>query len=221
MEYLITFLEGIASFISPCILPMLPIYVAYFAGGNAKDERKVLKNSLGFVLGFTVIFVLLGIFAGTLGSFIQKYKLIINIVMGIIVIIFGLNYLGILKIKILNRKNNIEQDKSNLNFLSSILFGIIFAICWSPCVGVYLSSALMLSASYGSVLKGAILLLIFSLGIGLPLVISAVLIKKLENTFLAIKKHYNLINKISGIFLILIGILIMFDINSIFSKFLR
>ena len=213
MEYILTLLEGIASFISPCMLPMLPIYIAYFAGG--KGKKRTFINSLAFVIGFTIVFVLLGIFAGTFGMFIQKHINIINVIMGIIVIIFGLNYIGVFKIKFLNKSKSIDIDKNNLKFFSSILFGIIFAICWTPCVGVYLSSALMFSAIYGNIVKSALMLFIFSLGIGIPLVISAVLIDRLENTFNFIKKHYKIINIISGVFLIIVGILIMFGINDI------
>lgn len=213
MEYILTLLEGIASFISPCMLPMLPIYIAYFTGG--KSKKRAFINSLAFVIGFTIIFVLLGVFAGTFGMFIRKYIKLINVIMGIIIVIFGFNYIGIFKIKFLNKSKSIDINKNNLKFLSSILFGMIFAICWTPCVGVYLSSALMFSATYGNIVKSALMLFIFSLGIGIPLVISAVLIDKLESTFDFIKKHYKIINIISGIFLIIVGILIMFGINNI------
>ena len=213
MEYILILLEGIASFISPCMLPMLPIYIAYFTGG--KNKKRAFINSLAFVIGFTIIFVLLGVFAGTFGMLIRKYIKLINVIMGLIIVIFGLNYIGLFKIKFLNKSNSIDIDKNNLNFISSMLFGMIFAICWTPCVGVYLSSALMLSATYGNIVKSALMLLIFSLGIGIPLVISAVLIDKLKSTFDFIKKQYKIINIISGVFLIIVGILIMFGINNI------
>lgn len=206
MQYFISFLEGIITFISPCLLPMLPIYISYFAGGDTKNTKKTLTGAFGFVLGFTVVFISLGALASTIGSFLKEYQTAINIISGLIVILFGLNYLGIFKLNIFqgNRKN---FDTSNLNFFSSILFGIIFSIGWTPCVGAFLGSALMMASVQGKILTGILMLLSYSLGLGLPFILSAVLIQKLKTTFDFIKKNYATINTISGIFLILVGIL--------------
>lgn len=209
MDYLLIFVEGLASFISPCVLPMLPMYISYFAGQD-KSTKKTLTNASGFVLGFTTLFVLLGVFASTFGKLIQNYSSYINIAMGIIIILFGLHYMGILHIKILDKTKGIKQTKKDLSFLSAILFGILFSICWTPCVGVFLSSALMMSATYGSILQGIIMLLLYSLGLGIPFIITAIFLEKLKTTFEFIKKHYNIINKIAGIILIITGIVIMF-----------
>ena len=206
MQYLISFLEGIITFISPCLLPMLPIYISYFAGGDTKNTKKTLTTALGFVLGFTVIFIALGALAGTLGSFLKEYQTVVNIISGFIVILFGLNYLGILKINLFqgNRKN-INTD--NMNFFSAVLFGIIFSIGWTPCVGAFLGSALMLASQQGQVLTGMLMLLSYSLGLGIPFILSAVLIQKLKTTFDFIKSNYRIINTVSGIFLIIVGIM--------------
>ena len=96
MQYIISFLEGIITFLSPCLLPMLPIYISYFAGGGERSNKKTLKTAFGFVLGFTIVFVALGALAGTLGSFLTKYQTVVNIISGLIVIVFGLNYMGVL-----------------------------------------------------------------------------------------------------------------------------
>lgn len=142
MQYVIAFLEGIITFISPCLLPMLPIYISYFAGGEQSTKRTI-KGALGFVSGFTVIFVLLGALAGTVGSFLKEYQTAVNIVSGVIVIFFGLNFLGILKINLF--KGSRHTVKTNhMGFFSAFLFGIIFSIGWTPCVGAFLGSALML-----------------------------------------------------------------------------
>lgn len=206
MQYFISFLEGIITFISPCLLPMLPIYISYFAGGDTKNTKKTLTGAFGFVLGFTIVFISLGALAGTLGSFLKEYQTAVNIISGLIVILFGLNYLGIFKLNIFqgSRKN---FDTNNLNFFSSILFGIIFSIGWTPCVGAFLGSALMMASVQGKVLTGILMLLSYSLGLGIPFILSAVLIQKLKTTFDFIKKNYATINIISGIFLILVGIL--------------
>ncbi|MBE5936257.1 MAG: cytochrome c biogenesis protein CcdA [Lachnospiraceae bacterium] len=206
MQYVISFLEGIITFISPCLLPMLPIYISYFAGGGKRTTKKTLTCAIGFVIGFTLIFVCMGALAGTFGSFIKQYDKIVNIILGLIVIIFGLNYLGVLKINLF-RGSKIDVDKSNLGFFSSTLFGIVFSIGWTPCVGAFLGSALMLASSRGHVVEGILMLLAYSFGLGIPFIISAILIDKLKTTFDFIKKHYKVINIMSGSLLILIGIL--------------
>lgn len=209
MEYLITFLEGIISFISPCMLPMIPVYLTYFAGNVAK-KNNVLINSIFFVLGFTTIFCILGVFAGTIGSLLVNYKHIVNIVCGIIVIIFGLSYLDFINIKIFKGMN--KKNKEIKGAFSAFLFGIIFSINLTPCIGAFLGSALMMASVSGTIIKGIFLLLVYSLGLGIPIIISAVLIKKLETVFDVIKKHYKIINNICGVFLIIVGILICFGI---------
>ena len=206
MQYLISFLEGIITFISPCLLPMLPIYISYFAGGDTKNTKKTLSGAFGFVLGFTIVFISLGALAGTIGSFLKEYQTAVNIISGLIVILFGLNYLGIFKLNIFqgSRKN---FDTDNMNFFSSILFGIIFSIGWTPCVGAFLGSALMMASQQGKTLTGILMLLAYSLGLGIPFIFSAVLIHKLKTTFDFIKRNYAIINTISGILLILVGIM--------------
>jgi cytochrome c-type biogenesis protein len=209
MDFLIIFIEGFASFISPCVLPMLPIYVSYFSGQD-KDSKRTIINSLGFVLGFTIIFVLLGIFASTLGKLITANSRYINIIFGIIIILFGMNYMGILNIKILNRSNGITKNMEKLSFFSAIIFGMLFSICWTPCVGVFLSSALMMSASSENILKGGLMLFIYSIGLGIPFILTSIFLDRLKNTFDFIKKHYNVINKIAGVILIFSGIMLIF-----------
>ena len=210
MQYFISFLEGIITFISPCLLPMLPIYVSFFAGEKTEQKKHhALKNAFGFVIGFTIVFVLLGAFAGTLGTILIQYKTIVNIVTGLIVIVFGLNFLGIFQIKFLNATKRADVDIQTHSFWSSILFGMIFSIGWTPCVGAFLGSALMMAAQQGSILKGVFLLLTYSMGLGIPFIISAVLIEKLKTTFTWIKQHYGIITKVSGILLVIVGISMM------------
>ena len=215
MQYLISFLEGIITFISPCLLPMLPIYVSYFAGGNAdRRSQKTLTNALGFVLGFTVVFVTLGALAGTFGGLLIKYRVALNIITGLVVVFFGLNFMGVFKLNIFKGINN-PLAKKDLGFFSSVLFGVIFSVGWTPCVGAFLGSALMLAASEGHTLVGTLMLLCFSLGLGLPFVISAMLIDKLKSAFNFIKRHYTVINAVCGALLVIIGILMM---TGLFSR---
>ncbi len=206
MQYIILFLEGIITFISPCLLPMLPIYISYFAGGGERSTKKSLIGALGFVTGFTFVFVVMGALAGTIGGLLTEYQTAVNIVSGSIVILFGLNFLGVINIHLF-RGSKKNVDTGNMGFLSAVLFGVIFSIGWTPCVGAFLGSALMLASQQGHVVEGMLMLLAYSLGLGIPFLLSAVLIDYLKSTFDFIKRNYETINKISGGLLILIGIL--------------
>ena len=213
MQYFISFLEGIITFISPCLLPMLPIYVSYFAGDSAApydSKRRTLINALCFVLGFTLVFIAMGALAGTFGSFLKGHQtaVAVNVITGLIVVFFGLNYLGIFKMNIFKgiRRNVNTKDMS---MVSAFIFGVVFSIGWTPCVGAFLGSALMLASQQGHITEGMLMLLCYSLGLGIPFILSALLIDRLKDTFNLIKKHYSVINTVCGIFLIIMGILMM------------
>ena len=206
MQIVIAFLEGIITFISPCLLPMLPIYLSYFAGGGERTVKRTLLGASGFVTGFTVVFVAMGALAGTVGSFLKEYQTAVNIVSGLVVIFFGLHFLGVFQLNIFKGFSG-NMDTQNMGFLSAMLFGIIFSLGWTPCVGAFLGSALMLASQQGHVLEGVLMLLLYSIGLGIPFILSAVLIDRLKSTFDFIKKHYTVINIISGSLLILVGIL--------------
>ena len=206
MQYLVSFLEGIVTFLSPCLLPMLPIYVSYFAGGGQRSTGKTLRCALGFVVGFTAVFTAMGALAGSIGSLLVRYQRIVNLVSGIIVIVFGLNYLGLFRWNLFHGGSRV-LDAQDMTFFSAALFGIIFSLGWTPCVGAFLGSALALATQQGHVLEGTLMLLAYSLGLGIPFLLSAVLIDALKGAFDWVKRHYQIINLLSGGFLILIGIL--------------
>ena len=171
---------------------MLPIYISYFAGGGERTTRKTLLGALGFVSGFSVIFVAMGALAGTIGR--------------LVVILFGLNFLGIFKWNLF-RGGGKTVNSHEMGFFSAMLFGMVFSLGWTPCVGAFLGSALMLASQQGHVIEGMLMLLCYSLGLGIPFLLSAVLIDYLKSAFNWIKKHYRIINTVSGCFLILVGIL--------------
>ena len=206
MDYVFTFIEGFASFISPCVLPMLPIYISYFIGEDNKKVSKAVINSIGFVLGFSIVFILLSIFARSFGGIISQNIKYIKIVFGIIIILLGLNYMEIIKINLLNKSKGINKKVKDLNFIKSLVFGMIFSISWTPCIGTFLASALLLIAKNQDMVKGILLMIVYSIGLGIPFIISAVLLEKLKEAFNFIKKHYDIIKKISGIILIIMGI---------------
>ena len=265
MVYLITFLEGIITFISPCILPMLPVYLLYFAGkgssssgnlvnkgtaidtivenspGNAgsggsehgdtirKYEDTIgisagvlgsFKNPLGFVLGFTIVFVVLGAFAGTAGSFLKEYGFYVNLVSGAVIFIFGLSFMGLFRLPLPQLKihrgaagksdlsSSIFSDEGKMSFLKAVVFGMVFSVAWTPCLGTFLGAALMLAAQGGNAAKGFTMLLFYSLGLGIPFVASAVLVDRLKNAFAFIRNHYKIINIVTGGLLAVSGILV-------------
>ena len=203
MTYLITFLEGLITFISPCLLPMLPIYLSFFAG---EQKKRPLLGSLSFIGGFSCVFLLLGLFAGSIGSLLIRYQTIVNIITGLIVIVFGLHFLGLFQLSLFK---GVSAFSRPAGLLSSFLFGMVFSVAWTPCVGAFLGSALMLASQQASALQGALLLLCYSLGLGIPFLISALLIQKLTMAFNWIKRHYRAVQIVSGSFLLVVGIAMM------------
>ena len=211
MEYAITFLEGVITFISPCLLPMLPVYIAYFAGdagrGSADGLARTVVNACGFVVGFTILFTAMGALASTAGSFFAEHQAVLNAVCGGIVMLLGLNYLGILRIPALQRTLRMETDIAPRGFFTSLVFGMVFAVGWTPCVGAFLGSALSMAATTANASAGVALLLCYSAGLGVPFIISAVLIGQLEGAFIWVKSHYRLVDGICGALLVVVGAL--------------
>lgn len=205
MQYFIAFLEGVITFLSPCLLPMLPVYLSYFAGGGERSPRKTLAGALGFVAGFTVVFVLMGALAGTAGQLLQQYHMAVNIVCGAVVIFFGLCYLGVIKLTLF--RGSSRTVDTQMGFGAAVLFGVVFSLGWTPCVGAFLGSALALASQQGHVLVGMAMLLAYSLGLGVPFVLSAVLIDRLKTAFDWVKRHYGVLNRVCGVFLIVVGVL--------------
>ena len=203
MQYVISCLEGIITFVSPCLLPMLPIYISYFAGGGERTTARTVKNALGFVLGFTLVFVAMGALAGTVGSFFKQHQTAVNLLSGLVVILFGLQFLGVFKWNLFRGSGRAVNGE--MGFFSAVVFGVIFSLGWTPCVGAFLGSALALASQQGHVGSGMLMLLAYSLGLGIPFLVSAVLIDKLKSAFDWIKRNYRVINLISGSLLILVG----------------
>ncbi|MBQ3242329.1 MAG: cytochrome c biogenesis protein CcdA [Oscillospiraceae bacterium] len=203
MQYFITFLEGVVSFLSPCMLPMLPVYVSYFAAGSPKKSRAFVRSGL-FVLGFTAVFTLMGLFAGTVGGFLSRHQRWVDLVCGLVVILFGLSYLEVIRLPFLKGVDDVPMAQG---LFSAFLFGMIYSVSLTPCVGAFLGSALMLAGSAGGAGKGALLLLVYSAGLGIPFVLSTLLLHTLQDAFDRIKRHYTLINRICGGALVLLGLL--------------
>jgi cytochrome c-type biogenesis protein len=216
MAYLTAFLEGIISFISPCILPILPLYFSYLAGGVSDGPHKgvLIRNSLSFVAGFTVLFIALGAASTAIGQFLSDHLSLLNRVGGVLVILFALNNLGVFFIPAFNDTHKFQfKSLKNMTVSKSFLFGIVFAVGWTPCVGPLLGSALMMAANAALLWKGMLTLFCYALGLGVPFLFTAFLLEQLEGVFESIKKHSKVISLVSGLFLLAFGIVLVLGFN--------
>lgn len=201
LTVLSTFLEGLISFISPCMLPLLPVYVAYFAAGG-QNRGGTWARALAFVLGFSLVFVFMGVFAGSLGAVLSAHRTVVEIACGAVVILFGLGYLGLFKLPFAGMREGVRKPES---LASAFVFGVVYSVGLTPCVGAFLGAALMQAATAGGAAKGAVLLMAYSAGLGIPFVLSAMLLSRLTTAFGFIKRHYGLINPVCGALLIALG----------------
>lgn len=214
ISILLSFIAGIGSFLSPCILPLIPVYVSYITGYSIEEfkekndlsYKKILISSLCFISGFTVIFTLLGASSTLIGNFIGSRKNIFRYIGAAVMIILGLHISGILKIKKLYFEKRIKFKKLNLHYLSSFILGIGLASAWTPCVGPVLSSILILSSMEETLKRGVILLFSYSMGIGIPFLLIPLFLKKLIPLLNRVKRHYRKIEIFMGLLLIFFGI---------------
>ena len=213
---LASLLAGILTFISPCILPLIPVYITLVTGlsveelDNKKNLLSVFLSSICFVLGFTTVFVFLGLSVTFIGQFFLNNMDILRTIGGIIIIIFALHLIGIFKIKLLYKQFSwIDKIKRTSNYFTIYLIGCAFALSWTPCVDPILASILIMAATQGTNAKGTTLLLIYSLGLAIPFILTALFINRFFSLFNKLKQYYKIIEIISGILLIVIGILII------------
>ena len=230
MSYTLAFLAGVLSFLSPCVLPLLPSYVSFITGLSFKDltvrvDRRGVRyltvtNSLAFIGGFSFVFIALGVSSSAVGGLLFQYVDYIRIIGGILVIIFGLFISGILSLDFFMKEKRIHLTGKPAGYFGTFLVGMTFAAGWSPCVGPYLGTILLYAGSKGSMIYGLKLLMVYSLGLGIPFLLSALAI----NTFLSyspkIAKYMRAIKIISGIILIIFGAMLLTDQIRFLSKLL-
>ncbi len=220
------FTAGILTFLSPCILPLIPSFIAYISGvsyNDLKDDRKgvrakAISHTVLFIVGFSIIFVLMGLTATAIGKTLFAYQKFIRIGGGALIVLFGLTLTGILRIGFLEKSFHIKARVGGATYLGSFLVGVTFAAAWTPCAGPLFGSILVIAGTQGRAIEGAKLLAIYSMGIGVPFLITSAAMQAFLAYFNRFKKAMAYINKAAGVLLILAGILIITDSMNIVAQ---
>ncbi|HEY8890891.1 MAG TPA: cytochrome c biogenesis protein CcdA [Clostridium sp.] len=227
ISILLAFSAGFLSFLSPCVLPLVPAYVSYLTGSSIEELKDdgskflTLYKSFGFVLGFSIIFILMGLSITSLGKLLITHKDLFREIGGTLIVVFGLHTIGVFKIKLFYReKRFLLFDKVKGPF-SGVLMGMAFAAGWTPCIGPILSSILIYAASMNSIGKGVLLLVMYSLGLAVPFILTAMAIGSFTEQFKKFSKYLPVISTISGVLMIIIGVMIFTNKLAILSQYMN
>ncbi len=231
VSVLIAFSAGVISFVSPCVLPLVPSYLTYITGVSFKDLSEAgpkgklkwltVSHSLLFIFGFSLVFVLMGASASYLGQVLIQYQSWIMRAGGILIIILGIHFTGIITIPFLQMEKRFELKKKPLGYLGSFLVGIVFAAGWTPCVGPILSTILLYASTAKSFTTGIVLLAFYSMGLGIPFFLASLAFNSFLSTFEKIKRYLRVITIVSGLFLIVIGILLLTDLFTTLNNYMN
>ena len=232
VSYLAALVAGILSFVSPCVLPLVPGYLSFISGvslesahtGAALPEgttRRVFLASVAFVLGFTVVFVALGAAASQIGLLLNEQLWILTKIAGVLVILFGLHTMGLLKIGALYRQAQIDVKRKPAGPVGAFVVGLAFAFGWTPCIGPILGSILALAAREESVAQGATLLSVYSLGLGVPFLATSLAVNRFFGAFRRVRKYYRMIEIVAGLLMVIIGVLLVLDRFSLIVRALQ
>jgi len=224
------FTAGIISFISPCVLPLIPAYLSFISGVSVEEMKsrdrksevlkKVSLNTILFILGFSVVFVALGASATFFGEFLLAKLSLFNKIAGVIIMILGVHLLGVFRIRFLDYEKRFHTKSRPLGLFGSFLVGLAFAFGWTPCIGPILAGILLVASNQDTVTKGVVLLSSYSLGLGIPFFVTAVSFHTFLSVFGWIKKHFRTVEIVSGVFLIIVGFLIFIGSFSSLTGFL-
>lgn len=235
VSYLVAFTAGVLTFLSPCILPLIPSFIVYITGVSLRDLKdehkteakavkihmKTITHTLFFILGFSVVFVLLGLTATAIGAVLFKYQKAIQIAGGVLIIFFGMIIAGFIKIGFMEKDHHFQIHAKKASYFGSFLVGLTFAAAWTPCAGPILGSILVIAGTKENAAQGAMLLGLYSAGIAVPFLLTSLAINSFLKFFNRFKKAMGYVNMAGGILLILVGILIMTDsLNKISQVFL-
>jgi len=222
------FVAGLFSFLSPCVLPLVPGYVSLISGAGVEELksqesqllRKVMLNSIGFILGFSIVFIALGAISTQVGQLMARYKSVLAQVAGVVIILFGLHLTGIFKIKALYTDARLHSIKGSSSWGGAFLIGFAFAFGWTPCVGPILAVILGFAAVQDSVFKGILLLAVYSLGLAVPFLMTALLMGRFMKFYSGFRRHMHAVEVASGALLIVLGALLVFGRFTIISNYL-
>lgn len=225
----IAFIAGVASFLSPCVLPLVPGYISMLsgesmealrAGGGPPLVARVLRNSIAFVIGFSIVFILLGASATWVGHFLVSRRTIFNLIAGIIIIVFGLHLTGLVKIPLLYRESRIDTGAPKRGLTGSFVLGFAFAFGWTPCIGPILTAILLLAAKRDTVIAGMFLLAIYSAGLAIPFLLTGLGLSQFLRFYGRFRRHLQIVEVLSGVLLIAIGLLMAFNRFTLLSGYL-
>jgi len=220
---------GFLSFVSPCVLPLIPGYLSFVSGVSLEEmrgeaaiaaRRQVLLTSLAFVLGFSLVFIALGATASVLGRFLFSYNKIIGKVAGVLVIVFGLHTMGVFRIPFLETEKRMRASSKPKSLLGALVVGMAFGFGWTPCIGPILSGILLLAGTKDTVSEGVLMLAVYSLGLGVPFILTALAINKFFAATGKIRRYYHTIEVASGCLLVIIGVLLFTDRMTIIVRYL-
>ncbi len=229
ISYFGAFIAGLLSFLSPCVLPLIPSFITYITGLSFADlqaehpthkvRKQTIIHTLLFIAGFTVVFVLLGASATFVGGFLQEHMTIIRRVGGILIIVFGIHVSGLVPIHLLLGEKRVTLHRKPAGFLGSFLVGLAFAAGWTPCIGPILASILMVAATEETVYKGIALLLVYSLGLAIPFFLASLAMHQFMVFFNRFKKHIRIMEVITGLFLVVVGIMIFSNSLAVVQRY--
>lgn len=209
---LVAFVGGVLSFLSPCVLPLVPSYLGFITGYTIEEmgnrRRSAMIHALLFVLGFSLIFIVLGASATALGATLRVYREAVMRVAGVLIIFFGLYCLGVIKLGFLSQERRVHLDQKPIGMLGSVLVGMAFGAGWSPCIGPILGGILTLASTQDGVGRGMALLASYSAGLAVPFLVAAWAVESFLDWFKSFRKHISLVQKVSGVLLIVVGLLI-------------
>jgi cytochrome c-type biogenesis protein len=224
---LVALFAGLISFLSPCVLPIVPPYLAYMSGvsigeiqGTSAARRKAVIAALFFVMGLSTVFLLLGFTASAFGAFVVQNQELLAQISGVVVIVFGLHFLSVFRIPLLDREARMDTGESGGSAMGAYVLGLAFAFGWTPCIGPQLGAILSLAASEASVTRGTVLLGVYAIGLGVPFLLAAMFLTRSMVLMNRMKRHMNLIEKIMGGLLLIVGVALVTGLFSSFSWWL-
>lgn len=231
VSYLAAFVGGFLSFVSPCVLPLIPGYLSFvsgvsmdeFRGGTASaaSRRRLVAASLAFVAGFSLVFISLGASASAIGTFLMSRLPLLGKVAGVLIIIFGLHTMGVFRLRLLDTEKRVQTERKPTSLLGALLVGVAFAFGWTPCIGPILGTILVMAGRKETISEGVLLLTVYSAGLGIPFLLTSIAVNRFFSASARIRKHYHAIEVASGALLIAIGVLIFTNQFTIIARYLE